>query len=201
MQIHEQIEHMPVKLLSPSHIKGLFGPRTHPIKQTPDFHNGIDIMLPLGTKTYAVAKGKCLISTYHAALGWYAVIEHANFLTVYAHLSKKGIAVNAKVNPGDVVGYVGSSGASTGPHLHFEIRTGPYGSNKTFWDRGPTKAGQYPNSIDPLQQLTTALQSAEEPSHIKIIKQSQSNPKAWIDFIEKHKNEIGRASWRETVYI
>jgi murein DD-endopeptidase MepM/ murein hydrolase activator NlpD len=147
------ITHLPIKDLDREKIKGLYGQRTHPITKRADFHNGIDILYPAGTKLHAIANGKVLISQFHTALGWYVVIEHKGFLTVYAHLSKKGAAQGAQLNGGDTIGYLGSTGASTGPHLHFEIREGSYGDNKVFWDRGISGAGKYPNSIDPLEIL------------------------------------------------
>lgn len=160
------ITHLPIKDLDREKIKGLYGQRTHPITKRSDFHNGIDIVYPLGTKLHAIANGKVLISQFHTALGWYVVIEHAGFLTLYAHLNKKGAAVGAQLNGGDTIGYLGTTGASTGPHLHFEIREGRYGDNKVFWDRGPSGMGKYPNSIDPMPILMNIMDPKTETEQL-----------------------------------
>lgn len=159
-----------------------FGWREHPISRAKDFHNGIDIKLPLGSKCYAVASGKVLISQFHASLGWYIVIVHKGFLTLYAHLKLRGAPVGKKVEPGEIVGYVGSTGSSTGAHLHLEIREGEYKSNSYFWDRGKNKNGKYPNSIDP------ALILPNEPLYIRTIRETQNSPESWIKFIEEMNN-------------
>lgn len=189
MNRYESLTHLPIKDLDPEKIKGFYGQRTHPITKRPDFHNGIDIVYPLGTKLHAVANnGRVIVSQHHIALGWYIVIEHQGFLAVYAHMSKKGLAAGAKVNAGDSVGYVGSTGASTGPHSHFEIREGTYGNDKSFWDRGPTGAGKYPNSIDPLPLLMKIIKPKSEIEQLvedmiacKII----TSPGHWLKVLKK----------------
>lgn len=181
-----KLTHMPINGLERSKVTSLFGQRTHPITKKADFHNGIDIVYPQGTKLHAVAKGKVLISQFHTALGWYLVIDHGGFLTVYAHMSKKGAAVGAEVNGGDTVGYLGTTGASTGPHLHFEIRDGKYGSNDTFWNRGATGLGKYPNAIDPLPILMRSIkteveQLVDDMMECKII----TSPGHWLKVFNK----------------
>ena len=184
MSIQSEIKRKPVDNFK---VDTPFGWRTHPINKKKDFHNGIDISLPMGTPGYAIAKGKVLISEFHKSLGWYLVISHLGFLTVYTHLQKKGVASGKIVNPGDVVGYVGTSGSSTGPHLHFEIREGIYKSNAYFWNRGKDSNGQYPNSIDPSKFFS------EEPIHIQIIRETQNSPEQWIEFIKKFESDpLGR---------
>lgn len=164
-----------------------YGWRIHPKTNNKDFHNGIDLEAKLGTPCYAVAKGKILISTFHISLGYYLVVDHGGFLTVYCHLQKRGLSVGKLVNAKDVIGYVGSSGSSTGPHLHFEIREGEYKSNSYFWDRGAQKNDKYPNSIDP-ENLTI-----DEALHISTIKDTQNNPELWIKFINEMQNHpIGK---------
>ena len=158
-----------------------FGWRIHPITKAKDFHNGIDIKLPLGTKCYAIADGKILISQFHVSLGWYLVIEHKAFLTVYAHLKERGMAVGKLVFAGDIVGCVGATGTATGAHLHFEIREGSYRSDSYFWNRGKDHNAQYPNAIDPEILLS------DVPSYIKTIKATQKNPEKWLAFIDEFK--------------
>lgn len=97
-------------------------------------HDGLDVAAPgiNGTEIVAFMDGVVIKSAYHyevlpngKELGWghYVRIDHGNnFHTIYAHMIKPGIAVGTKVKAGQVIGYVGSTGKSTGPHLHFETR-------------------------------------------------------------------------------
>jgi LysM repeat protein len=89
-------------------------------------HNGIDIGVPEGTKIYASAAGKIIVSKnsgYNGGYGSYIVISHPNGTqTVYAHLSKTAVAAGTEVVQGQLIGYSGNTGRSTGAHLHFEIR-------------------------------------------------------------------------------
>lgn len=164
-----------------------FGWRKHPKSGHKDFHNGIDLSASLGTPCYAIARGKVLISTFHASLGYYVVIEHEGFLTVYSHLQKKGLDVGKVVDAKTIVGYVGNTGNSTGPHLHFEIREGSYNSNQYFWDRGDQKNGQYPNSVDPLIYINQIIKS-DQSKYVSILMDKVNNPDAWLSFIEESKN-------------
>ena len=88
------------------------------------FHQGIDYGCPEGTPILASADGKCLRSGYVASgYGHYVIIQHADGTgTVYAHLSLKMVNMFSDVKQGQVIGYSGNSGNSTGPHLHFEYR-------------------------------------------------------------------------------
>lgn len=87
-------------------------------------HNGVDIMLKTGDPVYAAFDGKVRYSTYnYGGFGNLVIIRHNNGLeTWYAHLSKRNVKVNDHVRAGDLIGAGGSTGRSTGPHLHFEVR-------------------------------------------------------------------------------
>ena len=86
-------------------------------------HQGVDIPLKTGDPVYATFTGKVRVSKYWGAFGNLVVIRHDNGLeTFYAHLSKRNVEVGDWVNAGDVIGLGGSTGRSTGPHLHFETR-------------------------------------------------------------------------------
>ena len=86
-------------------------------------HQGVDIPLKTGDPVYATFTGKVRVSKYWGAFGNLVVIRHDNGLeTFYAHLSKRNVEVGDRVNAGDVIGLGGSTGRSTGPHLHFETR-------------------------------------------------------------------------------
>lgn len=99
------------------HPRGKFGPRRG------RRHQGVDLPLKVGDPIYATFTGKVRMSKYLGGFGNLVVIRHENGLeTFYAHLSKRNVEVGDWVNAGDVIGLGGSSGRSTGPHLHFETR-------------------------------------------------------------------------------
>lgn len=99
------------------HPRGKFGPRRG------RRHQGVDLPLKVGDPIYATFTGKVRMSKYMGGFGNLVVIRHENGLeTFYAHLSKRNVEVGDWVNAGDVIGLGGSSGRSTGPHLHFETR-------------------------------------------------------------------------------
>ncbi len=101
-----------------------FGMRKHPISGFNKMHKGVDFAAPKGTPIYAGGNGVIEYAGNNGGYGKYIRIRHNNeYKTAYAHLSKfkKGISKGVRVNQGDVIGYVGSTGNSTGPHLHYEI--------------------------------------------------------------------------------
>lgn len=102
-----------------------FGGRSSPTEGASTNHKGIDIGAPTGSNILAAASGTVTISTYSASAGNYVVISHGGGVsTVYMHCSSRLVSVGDKVSQGDVIAKVGSTGYSTGPHLHFEIRSG-----------------------------------------------------------------------------
>jgi len=92
-------------------------------------YNGVDIAAPVGTPFLASAAGEVIVarsSGWNGGYGQYIVVRHANGTqTLYAHASQIIVGVGQRVVQGQVIGYVGSTGRSTGAHLHFEIRGGP----------------------------------------------------------------------------
>ena len=100
-----------------------YGPRRHPIFGVVRPHNGIDIDGNTGDPVKASHKGKVIIATYRTGYGNTVVIDHGlGRSTLYAHLHKIRARVGQSVDSGQVIGTVGSTGWSTGPHLHFEVR-------------------------------------------------------------------------------
>ena len=88
-----------------------------------DSHNGIDLPAPEGTPIYAAADGVVTVSEAHYSYGNHVVIDHGNGLTtLYAHMKSVNVTVGQKVSRGQEIGRGGSTGWSTGPHLHFEVR-------------------------------------------------------------------------------
>lgn len=109
--------------LDNSVLTSLFGKRTSPITGREHLHQGIDLAAPEGTNVYACQAGTVSIATYDDIFGNYIIIQHKNSLqSVYAHLSSMEVETGDAVLKGGIIGRVGSTGASTGPHLHFEIR-------------------------------------------------------------------------------
>ncbi len=100
-----------------------FGVRTHPIDGDLRFHAGIDIAAPTGTSIYAAYDGTVIKSTYDPWNGNYLKIQHDNgIMTVYCHCETLNVKAGEVVRAGEIVATVGSTGSSTGPHLHFELR-------------------------------------------------------------------------------
>lgn len=103
-----------------------FGFRVHPISRKRKLHTGIDFAAPHGTKIFAADDGIIRTKKWMRGYGNTIVITHGNGVeTLYAHMSRfAGVSENQVVRAGQLIGYVGNTGASTGPHLHYEIRRG-----------------------------------------------------------------------------
>lgn len=108
----------------PAPISSLFGWRLHPITGDARFHMGTDLAAPLGTPVLAAYAGQVAIADFLGGYGLTVALDHNNNTqqTLYAHLSEVFVKAGDMVKQGDVIGRVGSTGNSTGPHLHFEFR-------------------------------------------------------------------------------
>ncbi len=99
--------------------------RFHPVLKKWRAHKGIDYAARKGTPVRATANGMVAVSTRNRGYGKYIILKHrGRYSTVYAHLSRfaKGLRKGKRINQGDIIGYVGSTGLATGPHLHYEFR-------------------------------------------------------------------------------
>jgi len=104
-------------------ITSKYGNRLHPVLKVYKLHTGIDIGAGSGTNILASNSGKVIKAQYNSAYGNMIIIDHGGGMsTLYAHASKLLVSVGQTVNRGDVIAKVGSTGYSTGPHLHFEVR-------------------------------------------------------------------------------
>jgi len=104
-------------------ISSYYGERVNPITGTAHFHNGIDIAAPEGTEIMASRAGIIEAVGYNDICGNYINIKHENnFETLYCHLKNVFVQLNQQIQSGIIIGTVGTTGMSTGPHLHFEIR-------------------------------------------------------------------------------
>ncbi|MEG0940522.1 MAG: peptidoglycan DD-metalloendopeptidase family protein [Oscillospiraceae bacterium] len=102
-----------------------FGYRTHPIFGDKRFHSGVDIGASHGATIVAADSGTVVSAVYSSSYGNYVVISHGNGnSTLYAHMSSMAVSAGQTVSKGDTIGYVGSTGWSTGAHLHFKIKIG-----------------------------------------------------------------------------
>jgi len=99
-----------------------YGRRIDPIYHVPTFHSGMDFSAPIGTDVYATGEGNVTLAGWKQGYGNTIIINHGyNYQTLYGHLSKINVNQGQKVMRGDIIGEVGSTGKSTGPHLHYEV--------------------------------------------------------------------------------
>ena len=105
-----------IRLTSP------YGYRTHPVTGKWKFHNGVDLANSKGTPIRAARSGKVTVATYGGTYGYYVTINHGDgYSSLYAHMTHYIVSKGDTVSKGQVIGYMGSTGRSTGPHLHFSI--------------------------------------------------------------------------------
>jgi len=120
-------------LASYTRISDDYGYRIHPILNVKQFHNGVDFASPKGTAIYAAYDGKVVAATYSATMGNYVMIDHGDGLyTIYMHASALYVSKNDIVIRGETIAAVGSTGRSTGNHLHFSVRKN--GEYVSPWD-------------------------------------------------------------------
>ncbi len=110
--------------MSKARVSSNFGVRVHPISKKRKPHNGVDFAAPTGTKIYAAADGVITKRHRSRSAGNLIEIDHGDYITVYMHQNRfaKGLKVGSRVQQGQLIGYVGTTGFSTGPHLHYELR-------------------------------------------------------------------------------
>jgi len=122
--VKQQAKAFPISNPAPGRsISSTFGVRKDPLLGTPAMHSGMDFRAPMGFPAKATAAGVVVKAGWNGGYGRMVEIDHGNgFSTRYAHLSRIDVAEGKKVTAGEVVGNVGSSGRSTGPHLHYEVR-------------------------------------------------------------------------------
>lgn len=155
----ERMAALPViKPVEGSLISG-FGMRTHPIYRMIRMHEGVDFKGDTGDPIYATGDGKIAFASRYSGFGNFIRIDHGDGIeSAYAHLSRfaEGITPGKSVKRGDLIGYVGSTGLSAGPHLHYEIRI----------DGTP---------IDPLEYLAIDVSPEEYRDFVRV---SQNNPRS-----------------------
>lgn len=114
---------LPIEGMTQGNISSHFGPRVSPGGIGSTDHKGLDIAFPTGTKIYACESGTVVVAGWNGGFGNCVIIDHGNGLqTVYGHMSKVHISKDVKVVRGQLIGEVGSTGNSTGPHLHLGVK-------------------------------------------------------------------------------
>ncbi|MBE9028493.1 M23 family metallopeptidase [filamentous cyanobacterium LEGE 11480] len=141
----------------PAPITSLFGWRIHPITKAQRLHTGTDIGAPMGTPVMAALGGRVILADRMGGYGISVAIEHDNGIrqTLYAHMSEIFVRPGDAVQQGTVIGRVGSTGASTGPHLHFELR-------QMLPDGTWVAQDASPNLKSSMAQLVQSLQIAQQ---------------------------------------
>jgi len=127
-----------------------FGYRLDPFYHTFSFHGGMDFTAEVGTEVYATGDGvvaKLLSERW--SYGNHIIINHGyGYTTVYAHLSRFAVKPGTKVKRGQLIGYVGSTGRSTGPHLHYEVRKNDNPLNPAFFYRNDLSDEEYARMLE-----------------------------------------------------
>ena len=154
-----------------------YGMRKHPLLGYNKMHTGVDFGAPHGTPIRASGSGVIKLAGRHGAYGITVEIQHAGkYQTLYAHMSRlaAGISKGAKVNQGQVIGYVGTTGRSTGPHLHYEVRVNDRPVNPTRVKAAGSKqlAGKELQRFRQMKQRVLAMMQSA-PSADKV---AQINP-------------------------
>ncbi|MEN9919744.1 MAG: hypothetical protein RL662_2180 [Bacteroidota bacterium] len=115
-------------------ISSVYGNRYHPVDKIYKFHTGIDFSSDYANKIHSTAKGKVIFAGYKGGYGKCVIIEHNyGYSTLYAHLTLYYTKIGKNVSKGQVIGFVGSTGKSTGNHLHYEIRKNDKPINPIKW--------------------------------------------------------------------
>ncbi len=153
-------------------LRSRFGYRRHPITGRTKLHTGTDLAAPYGTPVYASGDGIIDMAQWFSGYGRYVKLKHVNgFTTAYAHMSKiaKGMAPGGRVRQGQIIGYVGSTGQSTGNHLHFEMRINnrPVDALSVKLPRDKVLPQQYQNNFkNTIAQINDLMK--REPAPVKV---------------------------------
>ena len=149
-----------------------FGMRRHPLLGYSKMHAGVDFGVPQGTPIRAAGSGVVKIAGRHGAFGIAVEIKHNDrYETLYAHMSKlaAGIRRGTKVNQGQIIGYVGSTGRSTGPHLHYEVHVDdrPVNPTRIKAAGGKQLAGKELMKFNQMKQRVVAMMQ-QAPSALQV---------------------------------
>ena len=138
-------------------IGSYFGTRVDPFYKVRKFHEGMDFSASIGTEIYATGNGMVLMAGRdgNGGYGNEIILDHGyNYKTVYAHLSRIFVKPGQKILRGQIIGYVGNTGKSTSPHLHYEVRKNGIALNPIYF---------FFNDLDP-DQFQMMLELSQQPS-------------------------------------
>ncbi|MCF8331753.1 MAG: M23 family metallopeptidase [Bacteroidales bacterium] len=136
-----------------------FGYRIHPVYKTLRMHEGMDFTAPTGTPVYATGDGR-IVKPRNPMSGYgrYVLIDHKyGYQTLYAHMSKVIVRRGQKIKRGEIIGYVGNTGVSTGPHLHYEVRKNDKPVNPVHFFYNDLTPEEYEKVIEISSQVNQAL--------------------------------------------
>lgn len=121
-KIRSYLDSIPSEIPVKGNMTSHFGYRSSPFTGERVFHQGMDLAAPLGTPIKAATSGIIMFAGWFSTYGNYIIIAHGNsFVTCYGHLSKYYVIPGQRVVKGEIIGAVGTTGQSTGPHLHYEM--------------------------------------------------------------------------------
>lgn len=140
---------MPVSNKSLKSTASGWGYRYHPIYKIKQFHYGMDFTAPIGTKVYATGDGVVKdVQSIGGGYGRWILIDHGfDYQTLYAHLSGFNVKIGEQVKRGQVIGFVGNSGTSTGPHLHYEVHKNGEPVNPQYYYFKDLNAQEYERMV------------------------------------------------------
>jgi murein DD-endopeptidase MepM/ murein hydrolase activator NlpD len=158
-----------------------FGMRTDPFTGQYTMHTGIDFAAPIGTPIFAAAGGVVASAEQHPEFGNAVAIDHGNGLsTLYAHASRLAVKTGDIVRKGQAIAYVGTTGRSTGPHLHFEVHVNGAPQNPSRYLAG-VKAGSPLAGLAPASRTAQAAAPAPAPAAIPAAVPAAVTPPATLD--------------------
>lgn len=135
-----------------------FGMRMHPILKISKMHAGTDFAAHVGTPIYATGDGKVKLSGREGGYGNLVIINHGyGFETLYAHMQKSKVRTGQSVKRGDIIGYVGNTGLSTGPHLHYEIHKDGKPIDPVTYFYQDVSPDEFKILLDKSQQMSVSL--------------------------------------------
>jgi murein DD-endopeptidase MepM/ murein hydrolase activator NlpD len=126
-----------------------YGWRIHPIYKIRKFHEGMDFTAPVGTEIHATADGMVIEREHDSGFGNKVVIDHGfGYQTLYGHMFDFHVKLGQKVKRGDVIGYVGNTGLSTGPHLHYEVHKNGKPQNPAYYYVNDLTPAEFEQMLD-----------------------------------------------------
>src|SRR6056297_94009 len=157
-----------------------YGPRRHPITGKQSFHHGVDVAMPVGSNLIAPADGTVVHHGSGASGGFVLILQHeGNWHTVYYHLQKPSHKPRgAQVKAGDIIADSGNTGASTGPHLHFELR----------------RSRNWGDTVDPVPYLQGPFRGIQTPTARPPRPGRASRLRPWADVRGKASPGLGSLS-------